>query len=130
MPNDCWNKLYIAAEEETIENMYESEFLDMINNDNIKCTLIKKYPKGMILNIWSPWEPDYLWLETLIDKYECWIKNVWDEDGGYAGVWIGTFKNEKKIINKIIWEDLCIEALNYHFSDNSDLIEKEDFINR
>ena len=120
MPNDCWNKLHIAAEEDVITTMYNNEFSD-INKESSK---VEKYSRGLIIKMWSPWEPDYLWLETLIDKYECNIKNEWNEEGGYSGVWLGSKKNNEKNVTKLMWDYLCIEGLNHHFTNNNVPTEK------
>ena len=35
-----------------------------------------------------------------------WIKNVWQEEGGRAGIWIG---DVEKGVQQFDWEDLCLE---------------------
>jgi hypothetical protein len=63
-----------------------------------------------VFNVGSRWLPDYQWLESLLDKYpEIWIKNVWSEEGGNEGVWVGTNRGEQKEIKRLEWEGMCIE---------------------
>jgi hypothetical protein len=88
--------------------------------------MIKRGRRGIIFNIWSPWNPDFEWLESLILKYpNCWIKNEWSEEGGFAGVWIGHVDNNNEpVIESLTWEDICIEGKHYLFMDETE--ERED----
>ena len=40
----------------------------------------------------------------------CWVKNEWYEEGGLAGVWIGSKKEDKLYIKELQWEDITIEG--------------------
>ncbi len=71
---------------------------------------------GVRLKLWSRWAPDFDWLASLLTKYpSCWIKNEWSEEGGMAGVWIGTGASETRrgtgepVIERFEWDDMCIE---------------------
>jgi hypothetical protein len=88
--------------------------------------MIKRGRRGIIFNIWSAWNPDFEWLESLIHKYpNCWIKNEWSEEGGFAGVWIGRVDNNNEpVIESLTWEDICIEGRLYLFMDETE--EKKD----
>lgn len=66
--------------------------------------------------LWSRWAPDFDWLASLLTKYpSCWVKNEWSEEGGMAGVWIGTGASEARrgtgepLIERFEWDDMCIE---------------------
>jgi hypothetical protein len=80
--------------------------------------MIKRGTRGIMFEIWSAWNPDYEWLESLLDKYpNCWVKNEWCEEGGFAGVWVGFVNNNnEKIIKDLTWDDICIEGKAYLFN--------------
>jgi len=113
MPNDCWNNLTIISHnnKNQLKNLYEEELKDKKKN------IIYKGSRGIKIEVWSPNEPNYKWLESLLEKYdECWVKNEWHEEGGKAGVWIGGKLYETKIeIKSMSWEDLTIEGQYYYF---------------
>jgi hypothetical protein len=97
---------------------------EYIYNETVE--MIKRGRRGIIFNIWSAWNPDFEWLESLIHKYpNCWIKNEWSEEGGFAGVWIGRVDNNNEpVIESLTWEDICIEGRLYLFMDETE--EKKD----
>ena len=124
MPNDCWNNITITCDDlEELNNLfineltreegpdYEEEFY-YYKNIHIE----KRCLKGAKIRQLTAWTPDYEWLESLLTKYpNCWIKNEWNEEGGNAGVWVGSAKKE---IQSMQWEDLSIEANHYIFDAN------------
>ena len=124
MPNDCWNNITITCDDSVELNTlyinelireegrdYKEEFY-FYKNVNIE----KKCLNGIKFKQLTAWNPDVVWLESLLTKYpNCWIKNEWYEEGGNAGVWIGSVK---KGIQTIYWEDLSIEA-NHHIFDTN-----------
>jgi hypothetical protein len=125
MPNDCWNYITITCEDcEELNNLYINELIREEGRDyesefyyykNI--TIEKKCFKGIKFQQLTAWKPDYEWLESLLTKYpNCWIKNEWNEEGGIAGVWVGSVNNG---IQTICWEDLCIEKNNDIFTVNN-----------
>jgi hypothetical protein len=60
----------------------------------------KKKDLGLSFHIWSRWLPDFPWLEGLHKKYPLiWIKNIWKEERGKAGVWVG----DKDNIQRFVW---------------------------
>jgi hypothetical protein len=62
-------------------------------------------------------------LNGLLEKYpQCWVKNVWQEEGGLAGVWVGVVDDEtgEKKIQEMRWNDLCLEQKVYFFDDGDD----------
>lgn len=124
MPNDCWNNVTITCKNKEITD----ELNNLINNElkykkddkyiyNESVDMIKCGTRGIIFKLWSSWNPNYEWFESLLDKYpNCWIKNEWSEEGGTAGVWIGFVNNNNKIIKKLIWDDLSLEDMYYLFN--------------
>ncbi len=113
MPNACLNHLTIICHENPsqLQELYDKN----LNNNN--CNLIHKSNQGIIINIWSSWEPDFEWLDLLIKNYpECWLKNIWEEEGGTSGIYINGKLNGKNV-NKIVidWNDICIEGKIQYF---------------
>jgi hypothetical protein len=122
MPNDCWNHMTITCEDpEELTRLVQNELQEKgelckwVFHDTIE--MIKRGAKGIMFRQWTPWNPNYDWLENLLTKYPlCWIKNEWDEEGGMAGVWVGyTNKNDEQIVQKMMWRDLCIEEKHFLF---------------
>ena len=124
MPNDCYNNITITCDDvKEINNLFENELTREEGRDynngfyyykNI--TIYKKCCKGVKFQQLTDWKPDYEWLESLLNKYpNCWVKNEWNEEGGIAGLWVGSVKNG---IQSISWEDLSIEAKHHIFDIN------------
>lgn len=111
MPNDCWNNLTITANKDDINEIMDIELKD-IPEWAIKVGV--RGHLGVRLSLWSAWRPDIELLEELIVKYpSSWIKNSWSEEGGNAGIWIGTSRNGEKVIQKLEWNDMSLEE-EYH----------------
>ena len=123
MPNDCWSHVTITCENPEAVNELNNLILNELKHKdgekyvyNETVDMIKRGTRGIIFDIWSAWNPDYDWLESLLEKYpNCWIKNVWSEEGGCAGVWIGYNNNNEKIIKDLQWDDICLEGKVYLF---------------
>jgi len=123
MPNDCSNRITITCE----DREFTKELNDLIINElkhkeNDKhvyhetVEMLVRGTRGIIFNKWSPWNPNWEWLESLVDKYpHCWIKNEWGEEGGLAGVWIGFNRDGEKKIDALTWLDICLEGRQYFF---------------
>lgn len=74
----------------------------------------KNCPHGIQFRQHTKWRPDYEWMQRIVVKYPtCWVKNEWIEEGGMAGVWVGSLTNG---IQSMIWEDLCIDAKEHIFN--------------
>jgi len=72
--------------------------------------------EGVMLKLWSRWQPDFEWLDRLIVQYpSSWIKNEWSEEGGNAGVWIGTMRSGTKVVQRLEWDDMCLEENAHRF---------------
>lgn len=124
MPNDCTNNITITCKNEESLNNFIRNKLQHNNNGSYEyyetITIIKKCQRAMIFDMWSAWHPNYQWLESILDEYpDIWIKNLWKEEGGDAGVWVGYVEYNKPIINKLIWRDLSIEDEYYLLNDNN-----------
>jgi hypothetical protein len=134
MPNDCWNHITITCENreftEELNNLVINELKHKEDDKYIyleTVDMLKRGTRGIIFNLWSAWNPDYEWLESLLEKYpNCWIKNEWSEEGGFAGVWIGYFKNDEKIIQQLTWDDICLEGREYLFTMEDEEEEKRE----
>jgi hypothetical protein len=133
MPNDCWNHITITCENPSVPDELNSlvmnELQHKVNDEyiyNETVEMKKRGRRGIMFYIWSPWNPDFEWLEGLILKYpNCWIKNEWSEEGGFAGVWIGRVDNNNEpLIESLTWDDICIEGKHYLFMDETE--EKAD----
>lgn len=107
----------VASEEELTQILNDQRFKDA---PDWALKIKHVGVRGAILDLWSRWNPDYEWMEGLIDKYtSAWIKDEWTEQGGNAGVWIGSRKTGEKVIQGLEWEDMCIE-------EQADVFETKD----
>jgi len=133
MPNDCWNKLTITSEDrEELNSLITNEFQHIENSDYVYNETAKMYKRGCrgaILSLRSAWNPPYDFLENILINYpSCWIKNEWNEEGGFAGVWIGYVTSDgEKIIKDLQWDDLSIEDKHYLFMSEE---EEKNFYER
>lgn len=117
MPNDCWNNLTITANKADINKIVDTEFADVPEwAIKVKCRGLE----AVIIRLWSRWQPNYDQLEGLIQTYKsCWIKNEWSEEGGNAGVWIGSTRSGEKVIQQFTWQEMCIEEEHHRFRSES-----------
>ena len=117
MPNDCWNNLTITGTSKEIDEFFATEVCDV---PAWVFTIQRRGVEGIQLRMWSDdGRPHYEWLESLLVQYpSCWIKNVWHEEGGKAGVWIGSKQNG---IRQFEWDDLCLEERAHRFRQSSTL---------
>ena len=128
MGNDCWNNLTITCEAnpDVLNSMIDNEFKYKKNDEYTEdrfneCVHIVKLSKRGFLHVkmYSKNQPDFKWLDSLLDKYpNCWVKNEWNEEGGLAGVWVGSVIDNKKIIKEMDWRDLSIEEQHYFFRED------------
>ena len=111
MPNDCWNNMTVTGNEEDISRFYVEEFKDA---PEWAYEIYVKGVEGIQFRLWSRWQPDFVWLEGLLKKYpSLWVKNIWREEGGMAGVWIGGGSGGE--IKRLEWDDMCIEENTHRF---------------
>jgi hypothetical protein len=115
MTNDCWNHLTITANVLELANIMNGFMYLPDGSFNI----FEQGKEAVHMKLWSRWTPDFEMLEGLLSKYpSCWIKNEWSEEGGKAGVWIGTMRSGKKQISRLEWDDMCIEERMHRFRTN------------
>lgn len=125
MPNDCYNIITIICKnQEALHNFIENDLQTFKNHNsehNEIIKIIKQGKLGIIFKLWSPWNPDYEWLEGLLKTHpDFWIKNEWHEEGGMAGVWVGLTTEDNEIdVQNLIWRDLSIEEEYYFLNDTS-----------
>ena len=128
MPNECSNYITITCDNmDELSTLVQTEFQHIENNDlvyNDRVRMVKRGKKGIIVDVETAWTPDFDWLESLLSSYpNCWIKNEWHEEGGIAGVWVGSVKNNEPSVQSMTWEDLCIESRHFMFLDDSTEID-------
>ena len=111
MPNECNNHISIVCHEnpDQLQQLYDNE----LKKDNV----VHKSEQGILMNYTTSWNPDFEWLDSLVEKYPlCWIKNEWDEEGGSAGVYVnGTLNGVKQERLSVNWNDICIEGRFQYF---------------
>jgi hypothetical protein len=127
MGNDCWNKLTITCEKSAeelnelvaneIQYKKNDEYNESVHNEHVR--IIKRGNRGICVDMYTKWRPNFKWLSGLLDKYpNCWVKNEWYEEGGMAGVWVGFIgEDNEKQIKEMHWRDLCIEEQVYFFKE-------------
>ena len=90
MGNDCWNKLTITCEKSAdelnelitneIQYKQNEEYNESVHNEHVR--IIKRGNRGICVDMYTKWRPNFKWLSGLLDKYpNCWVKNEWDEEG-------------------------------------------------
>jgi hypothetical protein len=116
MPNDCWSNITVTASGSDLNTLMSTEFKDV---PEWAIGVQRRGPYGVVLRLWSPWTPNFTWLETLLVTYpSCWIKNEWQEEGGSAGVWVGRLVEGQRMIQRMEWEDMSIEEEERVFRDS------------
>jgi len=110
MPNDCWSNLVVTGASEEIERFLANEFVGI---PDWAFVIQQRGIEAIKFKLWSPSIPDYMWLEGLLINYNTlWIKNIWNEEGGMGGIWIGSNQGG---IRTFQWEDMCIEEWAHRF---------------
>ena len=110
MPNDCWNNMTITGTHEEVERFAQNEFQGV---PAWALNIQTKGHEGLQFRLWSRNGPDVAWLERLLVAYpSLWIKNLWENESGMAGVWVGS---KDSGIHRFEWEDLCFEERHARF---------------
>ena len=103
MPNTCWNFITLKASETQIEQILSCEFTEV---PRWAFQLFRIGKGALQFKIWSPWEPKKDLVNRLVTTYPgLWLKNEWNEEGGAAGVIVGSAENLKELT----WNEGCIE---------------------
>ena len=113
MPNDCWNDLTITADKGDLYALMAFEFKDV---PEWALKIKRRGVEAVVLKLWSRWQPDFKWLEELLVKYpSCWVKDEWSEEGGDAGIWIGSGMTGQ--IKRLEWHEMSIEEASHRFRE-------------
>jgi hypothetical protein len=129
MPNECYNRVRIGANKDTIDILSGStNTTDTWYTDFKKATssysetqIEKKGEKGIILHFTTAWRPPYDAFQDLIEKKrDVWLKCDWQEEGGLSGVFVGHWDAEAGTTNikELHWDDWCIEEYHYRMRVN------------
>jgi hypothetical protein len=123
MPNDCWNKITIIANQDELITLMHNELMyTNIKNKLIfhhHITLIEQGERGIKIKCWSAWKPNFEWLSKMIHSYKsCWIKNEWYEESGLGGIWIGQNTLHGPSITNYSWSELSIDEEYYYFKSS------------
>jgi hypothetical protein len=103
----------VTGTEEDVGRFYVEEFKEV---PEWAYEIYVKGVEGIQFRLWSRWQPDFAWLEGLLQKYpSLWVKNIWHEEGGTAGVWIGG--GAKDGIKRLEWDDMCDEENAHRFRE-------------
>ena len=117
MPNVCSNYFTVVSGDAVeLQSLVTHELTREEGAEHYFKNIIftKKCPYGIQFRQDTKWRPDFEWMQRAIVKYpNCWVKNEWIEEGGTAGVWVGSLTNG---IQSMTWEDLCIEAKHQIFN--------------
>jgi len=117
MPNDCWSNITITANKTDLNDILNKELKEI---PDWALKIRERGKEAVRLDLWSAWGPDFRLFEIVIEKYpSCWIKNLWSEEGGDAGIWIGTTRHGQKYIQEMSWVDMCLEEESHRFRKNS-----------
>jgi hypothetical protein len=141
MPNNCQNTITIGATEEIINMLTDNEFLfdklrPLENHENHTCVefwgtkwerteyeMLKKGPTGLEIRFNTAWNPPYELFNYLIQKHNIWIKCMWSEEGGNAGIFVG---RKGKAAVDVMWKDWSIEEYAFRMGSTNS-IKKEVF---
>ncbi len=105
----------IKATNQQVRDILQKEFCDVPD----WAFSLKKLGQGAIIfSLWSKWVPNEEFMMKLFDTYpDIWIKNEWDEEGGTAGVIVGT----KETLERITWDEGCIEEWAHRLTEDNTL---------
>jgi hypothetical protein len=141
MPNDCYCKVRIGAEPDTIKKFCDTEFsFEKLypcpsNVDSLEWqtehwgTKWDRYnykqehrgDAGLEVKFSTAWSPPTALFQYLAETYhDVWIRCDWSEEGGYAGVFVVHWnEKEKKLdITDTYWNDWCLEEWSYRMSND------------
>jgi hypothetical protein len=133
MPNYCSNTVRICANEDTVKKLLNAELSFEVllprpqeeedwyewnmkhwgtKWDRTDFEVKAQGLKGFEARFTTAWAPPVAFLKTLCTKHhDMWMKCDWIEEGGYAGVFIMHWDEEKGEVNtkSLEWNDWCME---------------------
>jgi|LauGreDrversion4_2_1035121.scaffolds.fasta_scaffold459740_2 hypothetical protein len=124
MSKSCFNYITIICDCEVELNNFivdELKYKDEESGEDIfyeEINVIKRGKKGIVFEISSMIKPDLQILHSLLKKHpKLWIKNEWNTEHGYAGVWIGCYNSDKMDIVHFHWKDSSIGKNSYFLDE-------------
>jgi hypothetical protein len=112
MSNDCWNEMTVTGSKEDIQSFLQQEFVGLPDWAHTKHVTSET---GLQFKLWSSLQPNFQWMEGLLEKYpSLLVKNLWYEQSGTAGVWVGS---KEKGIKTLQWDDLPLEEMSSIFQN-------------
>lgn len=115
MPNDCWNHITLKGTNDQIRRIL-AEDLQGVPEWALRIRQVGR--EALIFHLWSPNAPAEEFLTNLFNKHEgIWLKNEWNEEGGWAGVTVGT----KDSLERLTWNEGCMEEWAHRLSDDPTL---------
>lgn len=135
MPNDCFNRITLTGNKETIEALVAANFKfsaffprpEGLSDDEAiewsyenwgtkwdgyEMRIVRAGVEALDLRLMTAWAPPTRFFEALLTKFhDLWIKCEWHEEGGCAGVWVARWSSEenKPRIIECSWDDMCLE---------------------
>jgi hypothetical protein len=135
MPNDCYNRVTIGADPETINYLYKKRFrfntilpIPINANENwsvnfwgtqwdrYKYKVLKVGNSALQISFHTDWTPPFKLFNYIAETFRAWIKCEWDEEGGKAGVYLVKYNNDNLEIKDFVWDDWSIEEYNFRFN--------------
>ena len=108
MPNYCYNDITIITydKDQHINNIFDK------TARGADITVKTRTANAIELTIITIEQPNYSWLDDLIDRYPAWwLKNTWWAENGFAGVWVGYHKHGEKTVKRAEWDDISIDDI-------------------
>ena len=73
---------------------------------DMRTSLVFKSDNFANFHVWTPDAPPNVFLENLLHLYpRCWIKNIWSDEEGKAGIWIGYMRHGFVVKKDMTWNE-------------------------
>ena len=101
MANTCWNRLTIWGTTAQIRQLIA--FFAAYQGEQ---TILKAGKGCLRVKVESKWQPARALMDNLFAEAPgIWLKNEWYEEGGSAGILVGT----QNALQTLTWEEGCLE---------------------